>query len=498
MTILCGANLTASAECTKTHSGHICSRLSGENGIGTNSLLQNVSGILDSLLASPCEERCVLTLPSSRRWTACDGTTRRDFLQAGALLPAMCGLPGLLRARSDSANPPRNSSVIWLFLSGGPTQLETFDPKPENSSEFRSVVGSVQTNVPGTHFGGLFRNLSRHADKLAIVRSFAHTQADHPAAAHYVMTGRDYPPAGNGAPPVNPGVGSILSRHRGPTNRETGLPTYVSTEHLYADGPAWLGKAYSPFPARGEAVRNMAPRLTPDKLTDRRALRDSLDTLNRQIDKSGVLEGMDNFDGQAMEVLRGAAPVAFDLSRESPRTRDRYGPGLGQNLLLARRLCEAGVGYVTVWYGGWDSHGTNPAVGHGTIEEEMHKLAPSFDRAVPALLEDIHDRGLQDDVLVVITGEFGRTPWLDPKSGGRDHWPHLGTLALAGGGLKTGQIVGQSSAKGDVPKSAPIHPQDLMATMFCVLGVPQDLSFKDSSGRHVPMLDVGKPINELF
>jgi uncharacterized protein (DUF1501 family) len=188
----------------------------------------------------------------------------------------------------------------------------------------------------------------------------------------------------------------------------------------------------------------------------------------------------------------------FDVQREDPRLRDRYGPGLGEKLLLARRLCEAGVGFVTVWYGGWDSHGVNPSVGHGTIEQEMHKLAPAFDHAVPVLLEDLSQRGLDRDVLVVITGEFGRTPWLDPKSGGRDHWPHLCTLALSGGGLRMGQLVGQSSARADVPRSAPITPQDLMATVFRVLGVPQDLSYKDGTGRPVSLIDTGKPIADLF
>ncbi len=441
----------------------------------------------------------MLTLSGSRLWSGCEGNTRRDFLQAGALLPAGWLLSDLLRARASAQpNETRNTSVIWVWLSGGPSQLETFDPKPGNPSEFRSVVGATQTNVPGIHIGGLFRNLSRHADKMAIVRSFAHKQADHPAAAHWVMTGRDYPPAGNGAPAVNPSVGSILSRHRGPTDAHTGLPTYVSTENLYADGPAWLGKAYSPFPARGEAVRNMTPRITGDRIIDRRALRETFDKIDRQIDRSGIMEGMDSFQGQAMELLRGAAPAAFDLSKESPRMRDRYGPGLGQNLLLARRLCEAGVGYVTVWYGGWDSHGTNPSVGHGTIEQEMHKLAPAFDRAIPVLLEDLHDRGMDDDVLVVIAGEFGRTPWLDAKSGGRDHWPQLGNIVLSGGGLKMGQIIGQSSAKADVPKTTPISPQDLMATLFQVLGVPLDLSFKDGTGRPISMIESGKPIEELF
>jgi Protein of unknown function (DUF1501) len=421
----------------------------------------------------------MLTLLGSRRWAGCDGTTRRDFLKAGALGLTGWFLSDLLRARAagptDSA---RKSSVIWLWLSGGPTQLETFDPKPANPPESRSVVGSVQTNVPGIHLGGLFPNLAHHADQLAIVRSFCHTQADHAAASHWVMTGYDHPPAGNGAAPVSPSLGSILARHRGPTDARTGLPSYASTDHLYADGPAWLGAAYAPFHVHGDAVADMLPRLSQDRIADRRTLLKTFDNLDRHLDRSGLVEGMDSFQGQALELLRKGAPAAFDLSREDVRLRDRYGPGLGQNLLLARRLCEAGVGFVTVWYGGWDSHGVNPSNGMGTIEQEMHKLAPAFDRAVPVLLDDLAQRGLDEDILVVITGEFGRTPWVDAKSGGRDHWPHLGTLALAGGGLKVGQVVGQSAAKADVPKSAPIRPQDLLATVMQVLGVPLDLSVK--------------------
>lgn len=438
----------------------------------------------------------MLTLWGSRRATSCDGSSRRDFLTVGALGLTGLLLPDLLRARAASQRSD-NTSVIWLWLSGGPTQLETFDPKPGNPSEFRSVVGSLRTNVPGIEVGGLFPKVSSHADKLAIVRSFAHRQAEHTAASHWVMTGHDHPPAGNGAPPVNPSTGSILARHRGATDPRTGLPTYVSTDHLYADGPAWLGKAYSAFHARDTAVANMFARVTQDRLGDRRALLRSFDQLDRRLDQSGLLHGMDSFDAQALDLIRSKAPAAFDVGREPQRLRERYGPKLGENLLLARRLCEAGAGFVSVWYGGWDSHGTNPDVGHGTIEQEMHKLAPSFDRAVSALLEDIHERGLQKQILVVITGEFGRTPWLDRQSGGRDHWPQLCTLALSGGGLKMGQVVGQSSAKADVPKTTPISPQDLMATLFHVLGVPLDLTYKDQAGRPVLMIEHGKPIAEL-
>jgi hypothetical protein len=260
--------------------------------------------------------------------------------------------------------------------------METFDPKPENTAEFRSVVGSLRTSVPGIEIGGLFPKVAQHADKLAIVRSMAHQQADHAAASHWLMTGHDYPPAANGAPAVNPSLGSMIARSRGATSKDSGLPTYVTTDHLYAGGGSWLGKAYNPFHVRDEGVSNMTPRFAGDRLQDRHQLLQSLDRINRQRDASGTMQALDSFETQAFELLRGTSPTAFDLSREDARVRDAYGPGLGQNLLLARRLCEAGVGFVTVWYGGWDSHGTNPSVGHGTIEQEMHKLAPSFDHSV--------------------------------------------------------------------------------------------------------------------
>ncbi|MDB5387969.1 MAG: hypothetical protein JWM11_3615 [Planctomycetaceae bacterium] len=445
----------------------------------------------------------MLTLWGTRRGVNSDGTSRRDFLQVGALGATGVALPDLLRARTvAAAESPGKSisqkSVIWLWLSGGPSQLETFDPKPNNPVEFRSVVGSVATNVPGIEIGGLFPQVARHADKLAIVRSLSHRQADHAAASHWMMTGHDYPPAANGAAPISPSLGSMQARYRGATNPKTGLPNYVTTDHLYADKPVWLGAAYTPFHVRDEGVGNMFPRLTQDRLTDRRALLQSFDTLDRRIDRNGMLAGMDSFEQQAFELIRSRSPVAFDINREDPKLRDRYGVGLGQNLLLARRLCEAGVGFINVWYGGWDSHGTNPSVGHGTIEQEMHKLAPKFDRAVSALLEDIAARGLEDQVLVVIAAEFGRTPWLDAKSGGRDHWPQLCPLVFAGGGLKMGQVVGQSSARADVPKSSPYSPQDMMATVFHVLDMPLDLSYTNPNGRPVSMLEQGRPITELI
>ncbi len=435
----------------------------------------------------------MLHVQGTRRKPSCDGLIRRDFLKAGALGMGGLMLPDLLRSRAAAAEagkPTKNTSVVWLWLGGGPTQIETFDPKMSAPVEFRSVVGAVKTNVPGVEFGGVFPKMARQMDKLAIVRSFAHGNSGHGGGTHYVMTGYDYPPADNNQPPIKPAFGSVVARHRGANNAQTGLPTYVRLGGTYGDGPAWLGAAYSPFDTSGDARRNMDLKVTMDRLNDRRSLLKSFDTMNRNADKSGLLQGLDSIETQAFDLIRSRAREAFDVSREDPKVRDRYTgkDGLGTQLLMARRLCEAGVGFVTLHYGGWDMH--------GGIGPAMKTLGTRVDEAVAAFLEDVNNRGLQDDILLVVTGEFGRTPRINGGAG-RDHWAPLSTLALAGGGLKMGQVVGESSEKAEVPKTTPITPQDLMATVFHVLGMPQDLQYKDQSGRPIPMINGGKPIAEL-
>jgi len=418
---------------------------------------------------------------------------RRDFLKIGVLGATGLCLPDLLRARAAAAaagSPTKNTSVVWLWLGGGPTHVETFDPKMSAPAEYRSVVGAVKTNIPGVELGGVFPKMARHMDKLAVVRSFAHTNSGHAGGTHWVMTGYDYPPADNGMAPIKPSMGSILSRVRGPNHPRTGLPTYVRLSGIYGDGPAWLGSAYSPFDTSGNARNNMNLRVSLEQLEDRKSLLKALDTFDRNVDQSGLLSGLDSFDKQAFELILSRAKEVFDISREDPRVRDRYGPqGLGQQMLLARRLCEAGVGFVTIHHGGWDMH--------GDIKRAMESLAPQVDNAVSAFLEDTARSGLDKQVLLVITGEFGRTPRIN-GSAGRDHWAPLSTLALAGGGLKMGQVVGESSAKVEVPKTTPIRPSDLMATVFHVLGIDQSLHYKDPAGRPTPMIDNGKPIAELL
>jgi hypothetical protein len=430
-------------------------------------------------------------LTGSRNRTTCDGASRRDFLRAGALGLGGWTLADLLRARTAAAasgQSTRSTSVVWLWLGGGPSQIETFDPKPSAPAEFRSTVGAVRTNLPGVEVGGVFPKMARLADRLALVRSFAHGNSGHGGGTHWVMTGYDFPPADSGLAPVRPGLGSVLGRWRGPTDPRTGLPTYVRLGGIYGDGPAWLGQACAPFDVGGEAQANMNLKGALDRLADRRSLLAAFDALDRGAERSGLLRGLDGFEVQAFDLIRSRAREAFDLGREHPRTRDRYGPGLGGQMLLARRLCEAGVGFVTLHFGGWDMH--------GGIAPAMKILGPQVDHAVAAFVEDLADRGLDRDVLLVITGEFGRTPRVNPQAG-RDHWAPLSTLALAGGGLRMGQVVGESSARAEVPKSTPITPQDLAATVFHVLGIPADLHYQDPGGRPVPMLDGGQPIAEL-
>lgn len=435
----------------------------------------------------------MLNIWSDRRQSTCDGGgSRRDFLKVGALGMGGLMLSDLLRYRARAqaqGQPTRNTSVVWLWLGGGPTHIETFDPKMSAPAEFRSAVGATRTNVPGIEIGGVFTRMARVADKMAFVRSFAHNNSGHGGGSHWVMTGYNFPQADQGQTQNKPGIGAILARHRGANSRATGLPTYVRLDGIQGDGPSWLGSAYAPFDTTGNASSNMNLRVALERLGERRSLLRSFDVANRGVDRSGLMRGLDSFEVQAFDLLLSRAREVFDVTREEPRILDMYGNNrLARQMLLARRLCEAGVGFVTIHFGGWDMH--------GQVAQGMRNLGPQVDHAVSAFVQDIHQRGLENDVLLVITGEFGRTPRIN-SSAGRDHWAPLSTLALAGGGLRMGQVIGESNSKAEVPRTTPITPQDLMATVFRVLGMPQDLAYNDQSGRPTTMLNGGRPIQEL-
>lgn len=424
------------------------------------------------------------------RHRTCDGVNRRDFLTVGALGAmggmSMMTLPQLLRARETAlaqGNSTRDASVVWLWLSGGPTHVETFDPKMTAPEEFRSTVGAVQTNVPGIEIGGLFPQMAQVADKMAFVRSFAHGNSSHGSATQWVMTG--YPTNPNR---TNPSAGSVLARVRGANHPVTGMPSYIKMGNIGGDGAGWLGVAYEPFSTSGDARNNMNLSTSVDQLQDRRTLNSAFDSIDRDVDASGLMEGLDEFNQQAFQLIQGNARHAFDVTREDPRTRDLYGRGLGEQMLLARRLCEAGCGFVTINYGGWDMH--------NRIADRLRSKCPSVDRAVSAFIQDTVARGLDRNILLVITGEFGRTPRVN-RNAGRDHWGPLVTLALAGGGLRMGQVVGESTSNAERPMSSPYNPTDLKATVLHTLGLPSDLQITNQQGRPIYMLDGGRPIPEL-
>lgn len=428
-----------------------------------------------------------------RRERNCEGASRRNFLQVGALGFGGLTLSRLLKTRAAAAGSAaagaKETSVVWLWLNGGPTHIETFDPKMTAPVEFRSVTGEVKTALPGVTLGGNFGSVAKQADKMAFVRSFAVPSSSHNRGAFWVNTGY-----GHNAD--RPSLGSITSRVRGPNHPVTGMPTYVQMGQIgfNADapripGPAWLGKAYAPFSPSGTARENMNLATKVSRLEDRRSLLRNLDQLRRETDASGVIEGVDGFNQQALSLILGKAPRAFDLDKEDPAVRAKYGDGLGESMLTARRLCEAGCGFVAVSLQGWDMH--------GNIKRGMDRRGPQVDQAVSAFVEDIYQRGLDKDILLVVSGEFGRTPRIN-KRAGRDHWGPLSTLALSGGDLQVGQIVGESSAKAEEPLSDLVTPQDLMATVFHVLGIAPETYFVDPSGRPTPMLDDGKPIPALM
>lgn len=433
----------------------------------------------------------MLNLFTNRRYRDCEGTTRREFIKVGTLGMGAISLPSLLAARKAAAaagQSVKDTSVVWVWLGGGPTHVETFDPKMTAPSEYRSVTGEVQTALPGVTVGGTFSKIASVAEHMAFVRSFAHNNSGHGGGTHYVMTGYDNRNIDNGGLPSRPSIGSIVSRVRGTNHPVSGMPTYVRLNGIGADGPAFLGTPFAPFDPNGEARRNMSLVVPEERLADRRALLSGLDRVNRQADQSGLMEGLSKFEEQAFNLVLGNAPEAFDLSKEDPRVVELYGRGLGQQLLRARRLCEAGCGFVTVSYGGWDMH--------STIESSLKRRSPELDHAVATFVADCVQRGLDQKILLVITGEFGRTPKVN-RNAGRDHWAPLSTLALAGGGLRMGQAVGESAPKVDVPASTPIRPQDLMATIFHVLGIDTGVQFVDQAGRPVYMIEQGKPIAEL-
>ena len=447
--------------------------------------------------------------------TNCQGLSRRTAIKAGFLGLSGLGLSDLLRLRAQAAAERNNRSVILLWLDGGPSQLETYDPKPEASSDYRGPWDAIATNVPGMFISEILPLHAQHADKMVFVRSVHHDNGDHFAGAHWMLTGKFGSTSVN-LPQKFPSVGSYVAKARG-ANRP-GVPAYVGlpaaqSVYLYPgyQGAAYLGASYNPFDVNREQAylpANYTTAITPPKCLENFAntapgqtvarvdLLSKLDQLERKVDQSGRIEALDRYQQEAVSmILGGRAREAFDMSKEDPRFADRYGRGpWGHYTLMARRLVEAGVSFVTVDMPHWDDH-SNIKEGHG------YKLGP-VDMAVSALLDDLSQRGMINDVLVLVMGEFGRTPKINNGQPGipipgRDHWGSAISVLMAGA-VRGGQIVGATNSKAEHPIDRPLKPADILATVYRFMGIDQTLAFQDHAGRPIPILDEGKPIEGVL
>jgi uncharacterized protein (DUF1501 family) len=456
---------------------------------------------------------------------------RREFLRAGLAAFGALSLPGLFRLRAEAALPQsrERTAVIVVWLRGGGSHLDTYDPKPDAPAEYRGPFSTLATRTPGLRVTELLPLHAKVSDRFTVLRSVAHTGGGHPSGSLQLLSGD--PDVQDKLKPAYPDFMSVAHRLRYDPRRP--LPNYVGVnpivryDNFTIAGPAYLGEGYAPFAVTGDPsapnfrVPNVGfadPR-EEQQFAGRAALYQNLDALRRDLDRPGAVDALDRFQGQAINLLTSAAAGrAFDLNLECPRVRDRYGRNAwGQQLLMARRLVEAGVEIITTELSGplcgrvqnWDDH----AVNHHVFEALKYR-APFFDRAVTALVEDIYERGLDKRVLVVVTGEFGRTPKISyvASSGGgvasgaegtvqpgRDHWPAANSMLWAGGGIATGRVVGATDRRGEFVVDRKVGPQDFLATIYHHLGIDYErVTLPDFTGRPVHIVQDGKAIPELL
>jgi hypothetical protein len=447
----------------------------------------------------------------------CDGLSRRSFLQLGIAGMGAMGLPQLLRARAAAAGEgggAKDTSVILLWLDGGPSHMDLYDLKPDAPAEYRGIWSPIKTNVPGMDISELFPLQAKVADKFSIIRSLHHDSGDHFTGGHWMLTGHGGV-SGADTAGRNPFFGAIASHVLGP--RQSGVPAHVAVPYAMSIGlrPGYFGGHYlgqkaNPFETDGDPnndnfkVQNiqLLDSLSIERLEHRRELLHRFDRLTRRVDQSGLIDAMDRFDREAYQMVSGSrAREAFDLTREDEATRELYGRHTwGQSTLLARRLVEAGVTFVTCHFGGWDHH--------WDLQKGMENYLPRIDQLVHALFSDLANRGLSEKVLVVLCGEFSRTPRMnDGGNGGppmsmgtpgRDHWGNAMFCLMGGGGVRGGQIVGSTNRLGEAPQDRPLRPGDIHHTIFQVLGVDPALHFLDHAGRPIAAIDHGEPIAELL
>jgi len=438
--------------------------------------------------------------PRTRRF--CDGVSRRNFIRIGALGLGGLALPQLLQAEAASGIRRSHKAVIMIYLPGGPPHQDTFDLKLDAPPEIRGEFRPIPTNVAGLQICEHLPRIAKVCDKLAVIRSIADAVDDH--SDFMCMTGRrkQNPPPGGW-----PTFGALVSKVLGSV--DAGTPPFVGLEPKMqhrpynAANPGFLGAAHNAFRPEAEGRSDMVLNgVTVDRLADRRALLASFDRFRREVDSSGLMEGVDAFRQQAFGMLTSSRLLeALDVSKENPKLRERYGKGdskvhgdaapmLNEQFLIARRLVEAGARVVTVAYGFWDYHGKNFSNARADL--------PLLDQAVSALLTDLYERGLDRDVSVVVWGEFGRTPTIN-KDGGRDHWPRASFALLSGGGMRTGQVIGATDRLGGEPNARPVTFGEVFATVYHNLGIDVNkVTVNDLSGRPMFLVPEGaQPMREL-
>jgi uncharacterized protein (DUF1501 family) len=426
----------------------------------------------------------------------CDGFSRRDFFKIGALGMGGLSLADLLRVRAQGAGnaPTSSKSIIMVYLNGGPSHMDMYDLKPDAPVEYRGEFQPIRTNVPGMDICEHFPLQARLADKFAIIRNMRFRQQGHTSPELYTGFLNSN----------RPSIGSVVSKLRRDAGVVGSMPPFVAMgDGNHVPGPGFLGKAYEPYqPGPRSANLGLAAGVTREQLGDRRTLLRTFDTLRSELDGGrGSLSAMDAFNEQALEMITSnRARDAFDVSREPESIRSLY--GRGTQYLQARRLVEAGVPVVTLTpenhdvprdcNGQWDHH--------DHIFRCLRVVLPQLDRSLSALLTDLHDRGLDRDVAVVVWGEMGRTPRIGAQRGtvgGRDHWPQSGFAFMAGGGLRMGQVIGATDARGENPRGRAYTPQNVLATLYHVLGIDPTTTLPDHQGRPIYLLDDREKIAEL-
>ncbi len=451
--------------------------------------------------------------------------SRRNLLKASMTGMAGLSLPGLLRAREQSPTATKNKSVILLWMTGGPSQIDTWDPKPLRPLENRGPFLPIATKLPGVQICEHLPKQAAMLDKFTLIRSMDARHSNHEPNRVFQTGNLDAEPRTNKEAEMYPAIASIIAKHHGAN--QPGMPPYVgfyrSPSHIAFGG--YLGQQYDPLQGNlasklpiYDSVGNNSGKfssaemfqfsrgLSFERLNDRKQLLKDLDNLRRDIDQRGTIEATDAFQQQAVELLLGQrAREAFDLSKEPIANREKYGDHLWcQQALLARRLVEAGVAFVTLDLsyhtasGTWDNHGDNIPP-YGGISRGLKPLLPLFDHLVTTLVNDLESRGKLDDVLILCMGEFGRTPIMGTQGStdGRDHWPNVMSMAMAGGGLRHGQVIGSTEKDGGTIRERPVTPGDLAATIYRFFNVPLETQYIDHQGRPRNVIDYGSPIAEL-